>query len=65
MRYGTPAGGIATVSVVTHEDATVLRIEDNGPGIPEHEREHVFERFYCTHEDRSDGWGFFGGAIVR
>lgn len=63
IRY-TPAGGMVTVAVTANEQATVLRVEDNGPGIPESEREHVFERFYRLHEDRSDGCGL-GLAIVR
>jgi two-component system sensor histidine kinase TctE len=63
LRY-TPAGGIVTVSVARRADQVVLRIEDNGPGIPVQEREHVFERFYRLHADLSDGSGL-GLAIVR
>ncbi|AIY42769.1 two-component system [Collimonas arenae] len=63
LRY-TPSGGIVTVSVSASEHGTLLRIEDNGPGIPEAERERVFERFYRLQEDRSDGSGL-GLAIVR
>jgi two-component system, OmpR family, sensor histidine kinase TctE len=63
LRY-TPAGGIVTVSVRAGEHGTLLRVEDNGPGIPEAERKHVFERFYRLQEDRSDGSGL-GLAIVR
>ncbi|AEK61029.1 sensor histidine kinase [Collimonas fungivorans] len=63
LRY-TPAGGCVTVAVTTAGQATLLRVEDNGPGIPEEERERVFERFYRLHEERSDGSGL-GLAIVR
>lgn len=63
LRY-TPAGGRVTVAVATAGQAILLRVEDNGPGIPEEERERVFERFYRLHEERSDGSGL-GLAIVR
>ncbi|HWW04807.1 sensor histidine kinase [Collimonas sp.] len=63
LRY-TPAGGRVTVAVTSTGHATVLRVEDNGPGIPEAEREQVFERFYRLHHERSDGSGL-GLAIVR
>jgi two-component system sensor histidine kinase TctE len=63
LRY-TPAGGIVTLAVDGSEHGTLLRVEDNGPGIPEAERERVFERFYRLQEDRSDGSGL-GLAIVR
>jgi K+-sensing histidine kinase KdpD len=32
--------------LVRTPEATVLEITDSGPGIPEHQRERVFERFY-------------------
>ncbi|MFC5474967.1 sensor histidine kinase [Paraherbaspirillum soli] len=63
LRY-TPDGGTVTVAVTADQDRVALRIEDNGPGIPESEREHVFERFYRLREDRSDGCGL-GLSIVR
>ncbi|MEO7030734.1 MAG: sensor histidine kinase [Herbaspirillum sp.] len=63
LRY-TPASGIVTVNVEVASDSIILQVEDNGPGIPEAEREHVFERFYRLQEDRSDGSGL-GLSIVR
>jgi two-component system OmpR family sensor kinase len=44
IRY-TPPGGKVAVGTRPGKDA-VLTVEDNGPGIPAGEREHVFERFY-------------------
>ncbi|AMP01079.1 his Kinase A domain protein [Collimonas arenae] len=63
LRY-TPAGGRVTVAVTSGEQRVLLRVEDNGPGIPATERQHVFERFYRLNEERSDGSGL-GLAIVR
>ena len=39
-------------------------MEDNGPGIPHAEREHVFERFYRILGSNTQGSGL-GLAIVR
>ncbi len=41
-----------------------LIVEDNGPGIPEEERERVFERFYRLIDRDVSGSGL-GLAIVR
>lgn len=41
---GRPLTIDVNVSGQAHE--TVFTITDNGPGIPEHERENIFERFY-------------------
>ncbi|MBV9891652.1 MAG: ATP-binding protein, partial [Rhizobacter sp.] len=63
IRY-TQRGGIVTARIETLPDAVTLLIEDNGPGIPPAEREHVFERFYRLHDADSQGSGL-GLAIVR
>lgn len=53
----------------TRQGRTValLTIEDDGPGIPEHERQRVFDRFYRVQESRSRGTGGtgLGLPIVR
>ncbi|MGZ5193912.1 MAG: sensor histidine kinase [Ramlibacter sp.] len=63
LRY-TPRGGIVTAAIVRSDDVVRLYVEDNGPGIPEAERERVFERFHRLHDGASDGCGL-GLAIVR
>jgi two-component system sensor histidine kinase TctE len=63
IRY-SQAEGQVTVRVVPDGRRVVLSVEDTGPGIPEHERERVFERFYRVLGTGTEGCGL-GLAIVR
>jgi two-component system sensor histidine kinase TctE len=63
LRY-TPCGGVVTVATGSEPRLAVLRVQDNGPGIPAAEREQVFERFYRVLGREGDGSGL-GLAIVR
>jgi len=60
----SPAGTSVTVRTGTAEEGAYLEVEDEGPGIPDAERERVFERFYRVRGTRSEGTGL-GLAIVR
>jgi two-component system sensor histidine kinase TctE len=60
----TPAGGRVTVRVGRRAGASVLEVEDEGPGIPPGERERVLERFYRMPGTTGTGSGL-GLAIVR
>jgi PAS domain S-box-containing protein len=44
----TPAGGRIDVHVFRSDAAAVVEVSDTGSGIPEDEREHLFERFFRT-----------------
>ena len=62
----TPSKGTVTVRVI-HDpfgQVAVLQVEDSGPGIPETEREMVFQPFYRALGTGVDGSGL-GLAIVR
>jgi two-component system sensor histidine kinase TctE len=59
----TPVGGKITVRTRASEFA-IVEVEDNGPGIPESERDLVFERFYRILGTGADGSGL-GLPIVR
>ncbi len=60
----TRSGGHVTARTRLDSGNPVLEIEDDGPGIPEAERERVFERFYRVAGTNTEGGGL-GLAIVR
>lgn len=60
----TPAGGAITVSCGQDGASAWLAVDDSGSGIPETERERVFERFYQLPGGQREGNGL-GLAIVR
>ncbi len=62
IRY-TPAGGRVTVFSTRNGDALQVAVEDTGPGIPEDERERVFDRFYRGRSAGDTGTGL-GLAIA-
>ena len=62
LRYAD--AGSVTVRVRRTAHATLLEVEDAGPGIAPEDRAHVFERFYRVLGTRRDGSGL-GLAIVR
>jgi len=48
------------------DETVVLRVEDRGPGVPEKERERIFEPFYRIEGSRETGEGFgLGLSLVR
>jgi two-component system sensor histidine kinase TctE len=62
IRHG---GRRCTVAVGMQPDGTPgLRVQDNGPGIPPDEREHVLRRFYRIAGTQAQGSGL-GLSIVR
>jgi signal transduction histidine kinase len=60
----TPAGTEIRVSTRLAGGEVLLVVEDDGPGVPEHLRETLFERFVRGAGDRGGSFGL-GLAIVR
>jgi signal transduction histidine kinase len=58
----TPRGGRVRLRLAGAEDGAELRVEDDGPGIPEALRERVFEAFFSSKPDAPGGLGL---AITR
>lgn len=52
--------GEVTVSVFKQDGKAVLSVADNGIGIPEEEKERIFERFYRVDKSRSKNAGGTG-----
>lgn len=60
----TPSGTQITVSAILEADCCIIRITDNGPGIPEEEMKHVFEKFHRVPQSKTGGIGL-GLSIVK
>jgi two-component system phosphate regulon sensor histidine kinase PhoR len=66
LKYGS-AGKKVRVGVIKTGDRGVLRVRDDGPGIPPRHLPRVFERFYRVDKgrSRSEGGTGLGLAIVK
>ena len=64
IRYNDP-GGSVVIRLVDGQGRHVVEIEDDGPGIPEAEREKVFTRFYRLNRDQNRVGSGLGLAIVQ
>nr|WP_217283667.1 ATP-binding protein [Aquabacterium terrae] len=64
LRYA-PAGGEVRVELKREGRGVLLRVDDSGPGIPEAERERVFERFVRGSSASAESGSGLGLAIVR
>jgi signal transduction histidine kinase len=52
-----PAGGTVRVALEDTGDAILLRVEDDGTGVPPELRERIFEPFFSGRTDRPGGLG--------
>ncbi len=60
----SPQGGEVRINLGEDRDYWVVKITDQGPGIPDSEKERIFERFYKGKGTGSKGTGL-GLAIVK
>jgi PAS domain S-box-containing protein len=62
----TPEGGEISVTVEAQNGQIILRISDNGPGIPPADQSHIFEKFYrASNVPKGVGGSGLGLAIVK
>jgi signal transduction histidine kinase/DNA-binding NarL/FixJ family response regulator len=60
----TPPGGTISLTVTTRDTEVELGVDDSGPGLPEADRDRVFDRFFRGSRPRGQGAGL-GLAIAR
>ena len=63
IKYTRP-GGAVQIALKREGTEAVLTVADNGIGIPEEDREHVFERFYRVDKARSRSAGGTGLGLA-
>ena len=64
LKY-TPEGGRVTLSAGIDSAGAVLTVADNGPGVPEAEREAIFRRLYRGDASRSQRGLGLGLSLVK
>lgn len=60
----TPAGTRLVLTLAATPEAARFRLDDDGPGIPESERQRVFQRFYRLDCSRSSAGNGLGLSLV-
>lgn len=64
LRY-SPPGSTITVSARRHGNEVWVSVQDQGPGIPEEDLPHIFERFHKADKSRAEGGTGLGLAIAK
>lgn len=63
IRYSRP-GSTVNVSICDNNSHVFLRVEDQGPGIPEQYRESIFQPFFRLDKSRSRAYGGAGLGLA-
>ena len=64
IKFG-PEGGLVTIRLETRGDLAVVTVADQGPGLSEEARKHIFDKFYqedSSHKQEGNGLGL---ALVK
>ena len=60
----TPEGGFVRMGLGIKNQMIVVTVEDNGQGIPDSEKEHIFDRFYRLDDSRARDTGGTGLGLA-
>lgn len=60
----SPEYGAITISASYRDDEVIVAVFDNGPGVPDDQRERIFERFYQVDTSRSNQAGGSGLGLA-
>ena len=63
IRYSRP-GSTVNVSICDNDSHVLLRVEDQGPGIPKQYRESIFQPFFRLDKSRSRAYGGAGLGLA-
>lgn len=63
LKY-TEAGGAVKVEIAAQDEGIKICVSDNGPGVPEDERDKIFDRFYRAERSRSKPGNGLGLSLV-
>jgi signal transduction histidine kinase len=63
IKHGREAGQVS-VEVRRSDTGATIAVSDDGPGIPDHERQHVFKRFYRLERSRRTPGNGLGLSLV-
>lgn len=63
----SPGGGLVQITATRIGDEVIVRVEDEGPGVPEELKDSIFRRFTSVRPDmeREEGHSGLGLAIAR
>ncbi|MDO5134083.1 MAG: ATP-binding protein, partial [Eubacteriales bacterium] len=56
----TPAGSVITVRAVSEQEYVCVEVADNGPGIPQEDKPHIFDLFYTGTKPLADSYRSLG-----
>jgi signal transduction histidine kinase len=63
LRY-IPTGGRVKITAQSHKEGVALVISDNGPGVPEADLPHLFDRFWRAEKSRTRASGGTGLGLA-
>ncbi len=61
----SPDGGRVQVELTSDEKLIIFRVKDNGPGIPEDELPHIFDKYFRGKDAKSQPGAGLGLSVVR